>query len=103
MSVLDTTPAEVRLEFLSPYLESALEKRTAKRHQSQLLRGLIHSEHIQVREEIIKYESIKVVLHEEEYCELCHKKFRSVAEEAFVRLPSGKTVHYACREKALFM
>ena len=103
MAVLETTPANVRLEYLSPYLESALEKRTAKRHQSQLLRGLIHSEHIQVRGEIIQYESIKVVLHEEEYCELCHRKFRSVAEEAFVRLPSGQTVHYACREKALFM
>ena len=103
MAVLETTPSNVRLECLAPYLESALEKRTAKRHQSQLLRGLIHSEHIQFREERIKYESIKVPLSEDLYCELCHRKFRSVAEEAFVRLPSGQIVHYACREKALFM
>ena len=103
ISVLQTTPSNVRLEFLAPYLESALEKRTAKRHHSQLCRGLAHSEHIQIREERIRYESIQVVMTEELFCELCHKKFRSVAEEAFVRLPSGQTVHYACKQKALFM
>ena len=103
MAVLETTPANVRLECFAPYLESALEKRIAKRHQSQLLRGLIHAEHIQVREERIKYESIKVVLTDEVLCELCRKKFRSAAESAFVRLPSGQVVHYACKEKALFM
>ena len=103
MAVLETTPANVRLECLAPYIESALEQRTAKRHQSQLLRGLIHSEHIQIREERIRFESIKVALTEEMLCELCHKKFRSVAEQPFVRLPSGQNVHYACREKAIFM
>ena len=103
MKVLETTPAKVRLEFLSSYLESALEKRVAKRHQSQLLKGLIHAEHIQVREERINYETIKVVLTDDVICELCHKKFRSAAEVAFVRLPSGQVVHYACKEKAIFM
>ena len=103
MSVLKTTPSNVRLEYLAPYLESALENRTAKRHRSQLCRGLARSESIQVKEERLRYESTKVIMTEEVFCELCHKKFRSVAEEAFVRLPSGQTVHYACKQKALFM
>ena len=103
MSVLETTPSNVRLEYLAPYLESALENRTAKRHYSQLCRGLARSESIQVKEERLRYESTKVIMTEEVFCELCHKKFRSVAEEAFVRLPSGQTVHYACKQKALFM
>ena len=103
MTVLETTPPKVQLEHLARYLESALEKRVAQRHHSQLLRGLMHAEHLQVQDERIKLESNKVVLTEELICPICHKKFRSAAEAAFVRLPNGHVIHYACKEKALVM
>ena len=103
MAVLETTPSKVRLEYLAPYLESALEKRVAKRHRSQLLRGLMHSEHLQMQEERIKQEATKVVLTDESVCQVCHNRFRSVAEAAFVRLPNGLVTHYSCKDKAWVM
>ena len=103
LAVLEATPSNVPLEQLAPYLELALEKRVAGRHHSQLLRGLMHAEHLQVQGERICCESAKVILSDESVCQICKKKFRSAAEAAFVRLPNGQIIHYACRDRVLVM
>ena len=50
----------VPLSLLTPYLEATLGQRVSKKHQMQLLRGLMHAEHLQVEQERIEIESQKV-------------------------------------------
>ena len=100
MTVLGATPPTVQLQHFAPYLESALAQRLAKLHHSQVLRGLMRAEHLQMREERIKHQSVRVVLTKELVCNVCDKKLQSAAKAAFVRLPNGSVIHYACKDKA---
>jgi hypothetical protein len=97
--VLTSTPSCVPLSQLAPYLETTLGERVSKRHQMQLLRGLMHAEHLQVQEERIALESQKVVIDETDVCPVCHKRFRS--QSAIVRFPNGRVVHYSCQAQAI--
>lgn len=97
--VLTATPSNVPLSELTPYLEATLGDRVSKRHQMQLLRGLMHAEHLQVQEERVALESQKVVVEESDVCPVCCKRFR--AQSAIVRFPNGRIVHYSCQERAI--
>ena len=97
--VLSCTPSSVPLAAMTPYLESTLGSRVSKRHQMQLLRGLMHAEHLQVQEERIEMESQKVVVKDTDVCRVCGKRFR--AQSALVRFPNGQIVHYFCQERAI--
>jgi hypothetical protein len=99
--VLTSTPSSVLLSEITPYLETHLGQRVSKRHQMQLLRGLMHAEHLRVQEERIALESQKVVIEETDVCPVCHKRFRS--QSAIVRFPNGHVVHYSCQERAILM
>ena len=76
-TVLKSTPSNVALSDLVGYLETCLDSRVTQRHQMQLLRGLMHAEHLQVQEERIKLESEKIVLDEMDVCPVCHRRFVS--------------------------
>ena len=101
MTVLLNTPASVQLEHLASFLEASMEKRVSQRHNTQLLRGLMHSQYLQVQEERIRVESQKVTLSEMDSCPVCLKKFRN--QGTLVRFPNGRVVHYSCQEKAMMV
>ena len=71
----------------------------SKKHQMQLLRGLMHAEHLQVQEERIEMESQKVIVDDRDVCPVCFKRFRG--QTAIVRFPNGRVVHYFCQERAI--
>ena len=98
-TVIEATPSYVPLEKLAPYLECALEKRVASRHHTQLMRGLMHAEHLQIQEERIRTEAEKVVVREADVCQICNRRFRS--QVAVVRLRNGEVIHYNCKDKAV--
>ena len=99
MTVVDCTPASVPLEKLSGYFESALEGRLASRHQTQLHRGLLHSEHLQIQEERITVEADKVIVSEDDVCPSCKRNFRT--QVLVVRLPGGQVICYNCQDKVV--
>ena len=101
MTVLLSTPANVHLEQLAPYLESAMEKRVSDRHHTQLRRGLMHSQFLQVQEERIRVESQQVILTEMDSCPVCLKKFRN--QGTLVRFPNGRVVHFSCQDRAMMV
>ena len=82
-----------------PYLESSLEKRVSKRHQMQLLKGLMHADFVEAQETRIELESEKIEIDEDNSCPVCFKRFRG--QSAIVRFPDGRLVHYSCQERAL--
>ena len=98
VTVIEATPSYVPLEKLAPYFESALEKRVADRHQTQLLRSLLHAEHLQIQEERILTEAQKVIVRESDVCQICNRRFRS--QVAVVRLRNGQVIHYNCKDLA---
>ena len=97
--VLKCTPSNVALSDLIGYLDNALGSRVTHRHQMQLLRGLMHAEHLQVQEERIRSESVKISLEEVDVCPVCHRRF--VSNGMIVRFPNGQVVHASCRERAI--
>lgn len=97
--VLTHTPSNVPLSLLTPYLETTLGAKVSQRHQMQLLRGLMHAEHLQVQEQRIDLESQKVAIDETDVCPVCSKRFRG--QTAIVRFPNNRVVHYGCQERAI--
>ena len=97
--VLMSTPPDVPLVDILPYLESSLEKRVSKRHQMQLLKGLMHADFVEAQETRIELESEKIEIDEDNTCPVCFKRFRG--QSAIVRFPDGRLVHYSCQERAL--
>ena len=97
--VLTSTPSSVPLSLLTPYLESTLDKRVSEKHQMQLLRGLMHAEHLRVQEKRIEMESQQVLVDDRDVCPVCNKRFRG--QSAIVRFPNGRVVHYFCQERAI--
>merc|ERR1711874_637229 len=94
--VLASLPPEAPLHRLQHFLTAAIQSQVSGRHSTMVLRGLLHSEHLQVQEERIITESVKISLDEYHTCPACGKRFSSLS--AFARHPSGAVVHYSCRE-----
>ena len=99
--VLSATPSNVSLSDLIGYLDKTIGSRVTNRHQMQLLRGLMHAEHLQVQEERIRVESEKIVLEEMDVCPVCHRRF--VSSGMIVRFPNGHIVHGGCQDRYICM
>ena len=95
-TVLSATPSAVSLSDLIEYLDKTIGSRVTNRHQMQLLRGLMHAEHLQVQEERIRVESQKIVLEEIDVCPVCSRRF--VTGGMIVRFPNGQIVHAMCQD-----
>ena len=99
--VLKSTPSNVPLTNLLDYLESAFGEKVKKRHKMQLVRGLMKAEQLQVQEDRIKSESVKVCLEEMDLCPICHRRFTD--KGMVVRFPNGQVIHRSCQDRAYSM
>ncbi|KAK2560444.1 Vam6/Vps39-like protein [Acropora cervicornis] len=66
-----------------------------KRKNSQVLKGLLFAEHLQIQEQRMHYQARKILLTDERACRVCHKK---IGNSAFVYYPTGEILHYYCRK-----
>lgn len=96
-AVLQILPDNISLGRLRTFLESALHHSLEKRRRNQILKGLLYAENLQLQEQRMHLESMRVEITEFSICPVCMKKFTN--QSAFVRYPDGKIVHYACQEK----
>ncbi|KAL0829175.1 hypothetical protein ABMA28_004014 [Loxostege sticticalis] len=97
LKALSVLPDGVPLSRLKHFLESALDGQLTLKRRSQLLKGLLYAEHMQVQELKQFHESKSVVISDYSVCPVCKKRFGN--QSAFVRYPNGDIVHYSCTSK----
>ncbi len=101
LTILRALPDTVKLKQVGAYLCSRMEEKVTLCNKWQVLKSLKRAEHLQVQEERISTESLKIRLSVFDVCRVCHKRFKD--QGAFVRLPGGvgKVVHLSCQDKAV--
>ncbi|OWR46866.1 Vam6/Vps39 protein, partial [Danaus plexippus plexippus] len=95
IKALAVLPSSVPLSRLKVFLESALESQLSLKRRTQVLKGLLYAEHLQVQELKQFHESKKIEINDYKVCPVCKKRFGN--QSAFVRYPNGDIVHYSCR------
>ncbi|XP_006825770.1 vam6/Vps39-like protein [Saccoglossus kowalevskii] len=90
---LDLIPSTVQVKDVCKFLECVLEDGSAKKRNNQILKSLLYSEHLQVKEQKIYYQSSKCTITDEKICKVCKKK---IGNSAFARYPNGIIVHFYC-------
>ncbi|KAK6634046.1 hypothetical protein RUM43_001658 [Polyplax serrata] len=98
---LAVLPDSVPLPRIKFFLQTCLHSRLNERRTTQILKGLVYAEHLQVQDERLKSESECVLMTELNVCPVCKKRFTN--QSAFARLPGREIVHYGCqKEKRIF-
>ena len=92
--VVASLPPSASLQALSSCLTAAIQSQLAARHQTQLLRALQHSSHLQLQQARVSTESVRLDITERSVCVGCGKRFVSLS--AFARRPDGRLLHYSC-------
>ncbi|XP_026752559.2 vam6/Vps39-like protein isoform X1 [Galleria mellonella] len=95
LKALSVLPDDVPLTRLKRFLECALDAQLTLKRRTQVLKGLLSAEHMQVQELKQFHESKSVVINDYNVCPVCKKRFGN--QSAFVRYPNGDIVHYSCR------
>merc|ERR1712226_507581 len=91
--VLTSLPASTNLHRRAGILTCSLESRVSARHSTSLLRALHHSQHLQLQEDRVAVESVRVDMGENSVCAQCGKRFTTL--KAFARRPDGRLLHYS--------
>lgn len=95
MKALTVLPDHVSLSRLKNFLQVALDEQLRLKRKTQVLKGLLYAENLQVQELKKFHESKCVVINDYDICPVCKKRFGN--QSAFVRYPTGEIVHYSCR------
>lgn len=75
IKVLDVLPDSVPIGRIRHFLEASLQNQLNERRRTQVLKGLLHAEHLQVQEQRMHYESQSVLITEFNICPVCKKRF----------------------------
>ncbi|XP_015109474.1 vam6/Vps39-like protein [Diachasma alloeum] len=97
IKALEVLPDTVPIGRIRHFLEASLQNQLNERRKTQVLKGLLHAEHLQVQEQRMHYESQSVLMTEFNICPVCKKRFGN--QSAFARYPNGEIVHYSCQER----
>ncbi|KAK6183438.1 hypothetical protein SNE40_010920 [Patella caerulea] len=90
---LELLPATTRVRDILTYLENVMEHQASRRRQNQVLKSMLYAENLQIQEQRIFHQSIKVNITDEKMCRVCKKR---IGDSAFARYPNGVIVHYYC-------
>lgn len=97
LKALEVLPDKVPLQRVGHFLELCLQKQLSERRRTQLLKGLVYAEHLQVQEQRMQCEAQSILVTEFNVCSVCKKRFGN--QSAFARYPNGDIVHYSCQER----
>ncbi|KAL6267433.1 hypothetical protein P5V15_000509 [Pogonomyrmex californicus] len=97
MKVLEVLPDSVPIGRIKHFLEVSLQNNLNAKRRTQVLKGLLYAEHLQVQEQRMHYESQSVLMTEFNICPVCKKRFGN--QSAFARYPNGDIVHYSCQDR----
>ncbi|XP_071079249.1 vam6/Vps39-like protein isoform X1 [Haliotis cracherodii] len=90
---LELLPPETRVRDILTYLENVMEHRAAQRRSDQVLKSMLYNENLQVQEQRMYYQKVKVIINDEKTCRVCRRR---IGDSAFARYPNGLIVHYFC-------
>ncbi|KAK2588320.1 hypothetical protein KPH14_004337 [Odynerus spinipes] len=96
LKALEILPDTVPIGRIKRFLEVTLQNNLNTRRRTQVLKGLLYAEHLQVQEQRMHYESQSVLMTEFNICPVCKKRFGN--QSAFARYPNGDIVHYSCQD-----
>ncbi|KAL2716858.1 vam6/Vps39-like protein [Vespula squamosa] len=97
LKALEILPDTVPIGRIKRFLEVSLQNNLNTRRETQVLKGLLYAEHLQVQEQRMHYESQSVLMTEFNICPVCKKRFGN--QSAFARYPNGDIVHYSCQDR----
>jgi len=83
MKALKVLPDSVPIGRIKHFLEVSLQNNLNARRRTQVLKGLLYAEHLQVQEQRMHYESQSVLMTEFNICPVCKKRF---GNQRFVKL-----------------
>ena len=90
---LDLLPATTEVKAIRVFLMRVLQDKLQHRRNSMVLKSLLYRDQLQVKEQLIFYQSKKCVITEERACRVCHKR---IGTSAFAMYPNDVIVHYYC-------
>ena len=97
-TVMEVLPKYVPLAKVAKFIRMKMQQKVAQKHKSQVKKGLLHAEHLQVQRERLQLESQKIEVSDSSACPVCQRRIGNQA--AFIRSPyTGKLVHYSCKDK----
>ncbi|KAJ9588747.1 hypothetical protein L9F63_017951, partial [Diploptera punctata] len=97
VKALSVLPDHVPVGRVRQFLEVSLQNKLNERRRSQVLKGLLYAEHLQVQELRMGYEAQSIIMTEFNVCPVCKKRFGN--QSAFARYPNGDIVHYSCQDR----
>lgn len=97
LKALEILPDTVPIGRIKRFLEVSLQNNLNAKRRTQVLKGLLYAEHLQVQEQRMHYESQSVLMTEFNICPVCKKRFGN--QSAFARYPNGDIVHYSCQDR----
>lgn len=89
-------PPTIPLWKLKTFLEMSLHHQLEQKRKTQVLKGLLNAENLQIQEQKMFYESKSVLVTDFSVCPVCKKKFSN--QSAFVRRTDGSIVHFSCHQ-----
>lgn len=89
-------PSDIPISKLLNVFQSVLRDNSKNRRNNQVVKNLLKSENLQVREQLIRTRSRVIKIGDDRMCPVCNKR---IAYSAFACYPDGVVVHYHCREK----
>jgi len=90
---LEILPASIPIQELYPFFESVLRDITKNRRSNQVIKNLLKSENLQIREQLIKDRSHVIKITDERTCPVCTKRLGTSVFPCYV---NGVVVHYMC-------
>lgn len=93
---LELLPPDTKLRDILTFLENVMESQAVRRRSNQILKSMLYAENLQVTEQLIHGQSVKVSVTEEDICRSCKKR---IGQSVFCRYSNGHLVHYSCFTK----
>lgn len=95
LQALELLPPSTAIAQLLPFFEAVLTNNSQKHRDNQVVRNLLKSENLQVREQLIKHRKRMVRIKARTMCPVCNK--RITVDQTFACYPNNTVVHFKCQ------
>jgi len=91
--IIEIFPESTKLSKLGIYFEKFFQELMNRKHNQKIIYNLLKSEQLQVREELMNYQSQSIGISEERVCKKCLKR---IGTSVFVKDSNNCVIHYGC-------
>ncbi|ORX84557.1 hypothetical protein BCR32DRAFT_217745 [Anaeromyces robustus] len=91
--IMEIFPESTKLNKLGIYFEKFFQELMNRKHNQKIIYNLLKSEQLQVREELMNYQSQSIGISEERVCKKCLKR---IGTSVFVKDSNNSVIHYGC-------